>query len=515
MRKLIFPIATFLFIFNSCTIPEDGVSIGVFSEADGECENITLFSDLNNDGILGEEPILRTFRICNGIDGGDGLDGISLGIITTDIVDGCSLLTFFQDTNLNGLKDENEKTVSTSNICNGENGASIKAFTTASTTCDNGGVIYSFYGDTNNNDVLDENESVINESLVCNGVNGRNGSSGATGATGATGADGGGLIGISIISASSVQCENPAGGLVFELYNDSDLDGIKDSGETIFSTNVVCNYFVPIVLASNGVTLQAALGTKVGQSYDYNGVTYKVVDNAGLSNAVTDGDDLSKIVTTKVTNMSQLFYQASSFNQDISQWDTSNVVNMKTLFQEALAFNQDIGSWDTSSVTNMYFMFDRATVFNQDISGWDISNVTDMTHMFSSFNTPVAFNQDISQWDTSNVVSMRGLFYQNKVFNQDIGNWNVSSVTNMTSMLRDTDAFNQDIGSWDTSNVTEMAQMFTLAIAFNQDISGWCVQSNFSTEPFLFKASANSAWENDAAKQPDWDGADGSGANCL
>jgi len=76
------------------------------------------------------------------------------------------LLTFFEDKNLNGLKDENEETVSTSNICDGENGASIKAFTTASTTCDNGGVIYSFYGDTNNNDVLDENESVINESLV-------------------------------------------------------------------------------------------------------------------------------------------------------------------------------------------------------------------------------------------------------------------------------------------------------------------------------------------------------------
>jgi hypothetical protein len=58
--------------------------------------------------------------------------------------------------NINGLKDENEETVSTSNICNGENGASIKAFTTASTTCDNGGIIYSFYGDTNNNDTIPE-----------------------------------------------------------------------------------------------------------------------------------------------------------------------------------------------------------------------------------------------------------------------------------------------------------------------------------------------------------------------
>ena len=51
MRKLIIPLAILLFTFNSC-VPEDGVSIGVFSETDGECENITLFSDLNNDGIL-------------------------------------------------------------------------------------------------------------------------------------------------------------------------------------------------------------------------------------------------------------------------------------------------------------------------------------------------------------------------------------------------------------------------------------------------------------------------------
>ncbi|MDB2327807.1 hypothetical protein N9V25_01935 [Flavobacteriaceae bacterium] len=190
MRKVILSITIFLFVFNSCTAPEDGISVGVFSETDGECENITLFSDLNNDGIFDAEPVIKEFSICNGKDGTNGLDGISLGIITTDIDDNCRLLTFFKDGNLNGLKDENEETVSTSNICNGENGASIKAFTTASTTCDNGGIIYSFYGDTNYNDVLDENESVINESLVCNGVNGRNGSSGATGATGSSGSNG-------------------------------------------------------------------------------------------------------------------------------------------------------------------------------------------------------------------------------------------------------------------------------------------------------------------------------------
>jgi hypothetical protein len=51
-------------------------------------------------------------------------------------------------------------------------------------------------------------------------------------------------------------------------------------------------------------------------------------------------------------------------------------------------------------------------------------------------------------------------------------------------------------------------------LGFNQDISGWCVQSNFSSEPSGFKNNANNTWVNDASKQPDWDGADGTGANC-
>ena len=266
-----------------------------------DVKKITFYRDLNNSGSFDNEPIVDTVTICNGA---DGADGISVGVQTTSLTAGCRILTFFKDINLNGLKEDNEEVISTTNICNGENGISIKAIATTVTDCINGGVTYSFYGDINNNNVLDENESVINEIEICNGADGADG---ADGANGADGAGGGSLIGISINSASSVQCENPAGGLVFELFSDTDLDGIKDSGEVIFSTNVVCNDFTPIILASNGVTLQAVLGTKAGQSYDYQGTSYKVVDNNGLSNALTDGDDLSKIITTKVTNMRNMF----------------------------------------------------------------------------------------------------------------------------------------------------------------------------------------------------------------
>ena len=448
MIKLIIPLAILLFTFNSC-VPEDGVSIGVFSETDGECENITLFSDLNNDGILDDEPILRTFSICNGIDGedgSDGLDGISLGMITTDIDNNCRLLTFFKDTNLNGLKDENEETVSTSNICNGENGASIKVFTTASTTCDNGGIIYSFYGDTNNNDVLDENESVINESLVCNGERGARGSTGSSGANGVNGANGangangtdGSQIGINISDATSIQCSSPVGGLVFEVFLDTDLDGIKDAGETVLNTTIKCDAFAGVYLAANGVTIVAGEGAVSGQEYTLNGVSYLVVADKAALAAITGTRSMTTVVTTRVTDMSDLFRNNASFNQDIGSWDTSSVTNMYGMFYGATAFNQDIGSWVTSSVTNMSYLFFGAAAFNQDIGSWVTSSVTDMYGMFYG---ATAFNKDISSWVTSSVTDMSNMFYGATAFNQDLSGWNVLLVTSC-------DDFSDNASSW-------------------------------------------------------------------
>ena len=104
--------------------------------------------------------------------------------------------------------------------------------------------------------------------------------------------------------------------------------------------------------------------------------------------------------------------------------------------------------------------------------------------------------------------------FQNSAFNSNIGSWDVSSVTIMSSVFYSNEAFNQNIGSWDVSSVTNMNTMFYQAEGFNQDLSGWCVQSNFASEPTNFKSLANATWRNDAAKQPDWDGANGSAANC-
>ena len=67
--------------------------------------------------------------------------------------------------------------------------------------------------------------------------------------------------------------------------------------------------------------------------------------------------------TGGVTDMSELFFGASSFNDDISAWDTSGVTKLDAMFNSASSFNQDIGGWAVDSVTSMEFMFPSALAF--------------------------------------------------------------------------------------------------------------------------------------------------------
>ena len=110
-----------------------------------------------------------------------------------------------------------------------------------------------------------------------------------------------------------------------------------------------------------------------------------------LREMVDNEEDVTKAVTTKVTNMSYLFMRpitvpVSTFNQDISGWDVSNVTNMFEMFLAASSFNQPLNDWDVSNVTNMYGMFSETTSFNQDLSNWSVGNVTECG--FFSRNTP-------------------------------------------------------------------------------------------------------------------------------
>jgi len=307
------------------------------------------------------------------------------------------------------------------------------------------------------------------------------------------------------------------------IDNDDDNDGVLndvDECPNSLIVDVVTEFGCteqeqidnPIYLDSNGITVKCKPWAVVGEYYELNGLNYLIVDDSNfhpignfllcttlvtnMSSAFSgnrnpyEGIDVTSWDTSSVTNMSNMFYGNSAFNQDIGNWDTSSVTYMTSMFQSTSAFNQDIGNWDTSSVTYMYSMFQSNQIFNQDIGNWDTSSVTNMGYMF--YNS--AFNQDIGNWDTSSVTSMGYMFQNNQIFNQDIGNWNTSSVTNMTAMFYNNSAFNQDIGNWDTSSVTVMNAMFQSNQIFNQDIGNWNT-SSVTDMGYMFRD--NSAFNQD------------------
>ncbi len=273
---------------------------------------------------------------------------------------------------------------------------------------------------------------------------------------------------------------------------------------TITPATAPAGVTVPTVDAGTGVvtvTTSTTAGTYLVYGTESGGanilfaeffsVTVSPADNTELQTAVNTGiqlwgdtADLNYIITTAVTNMTEVF--SSVFNGDISRWNVSSVTNMFYMFKSASAFNGDISDWDVSSVTSMFGMFNEAHAFNQNISSWDVSSVTDMSYMFREAR---AFNSDISGWNVSKVMNMAVMFNEARAFNGDISKWKTGAVTSMTSMFNSASAFNQNISSWDVSSVTTMNHMFDNASAFNGDISEWNV-SKVTSMSYMFRAAS-------------------------
>ena len=211
--------------------------------------------------------------------------------------------------------------------------------------------------------------------------------------------------------------------------------------------------------------------SKLGSIEQWGDIKWISMDSAfeGARNMIYSADDIPDL--SKVTNMSYMFVDASSFDGDISSWDTSKVTNMSYMFVDASSFDGDISSWDTSKVTNMSYMFYNTPSFNGDLSAWDVSSLKNMRHMFRNSHS---FNSDISSWDVSGVTDMSGMF-SGATFGGNISSWDVSGVTDMSQMFAGTDSFNSDISSWDVSGVTDMSDMFYSANSFTSDLSGWDV----------------------------------------
>ena len=195
--------------------------------------------------------------------------------------------------------------------------------------------------------------------------------------------------------------------------------------------------------------------------------------------------DASKIDTSRVKNMYNMFNSSSFAKLDLNTWNTSNVENMKFLFGHSNIPELKIDKWDTSKVKDMSFMFYQTKELKElNIQDWNTSNVENMTSMFdytdltkldlnkwnvakvkdmySMFANNIYLEElKISNWDTSNVEDMMGMFHETlKLKELDIVNWNTSKVKNMAYMFAVSNLEKLDLSKWDTSNVEDMKNTF-------------------------------------------------------
>jgi surface protein len=213
----------------------------------------------------------------------------------------------------------------------------------------------------------------------------------------------------------------------------------------------------------------------------------------------------NNIVTTLMTNFSDMFNNVGSFNEAVGSWDTSNVTNMKSMFHGNNYFNQSISDWDTSNVSNMANMF-RSTSLVQPIGSWNTSKVTEMQFMFAytPFNQPINYNSVTNAWNTANVTNMEYMFSAAASFNQNIGSWNTANTLYMAGMFIDATAFNQNISSWNVALVEQFQDfrknsaltVANMPAAFYPaaSLSGFSVPSKmFGDAPFALTAPTSNS----------------------
>ncbi len=132
-----------------------------------------------------------------------------------------------------------------------------------------------------------------------------------------------------------------------------------------------------------------------------------------FANSPSFNADISGWDVSSVEYMYYMFGSASSFNADISGWDVSSVEYMYNMFGAASSFNADISGWDVSSmysVSLMSEMFYDASSFDQNLGPWfivledtvvghDKTQVTPISSQVTSLSSFVEFDANTDNYD--------------------------------------------------------------------------------------------------------------------
>ena len=249
------------------------------------------------------------------------------------------------------------------------------------------------------------------------------------------------------------------------FYSKSDEQKIKnilDLDLSNFDTSKVTNMSYMFFSMSNLTSLNLS-------NFDTSKVTNMVDMFASIRNLTTL--DLSNFDTSRVTNMSAMFSGMSSLTSlNISNIDTSQVTDMRWMFHNMSSLTTlNLSNFDTSNVTNMYCMFSgMSNLTTLNLSSFDTSKVTDMSFMFSGMYS-IGF-LDISNFNTSKVENMDNMFRDAKSIESITfgSKFNTSKVISMASMFNDAPKLKSlDLSNFDTSNVINMNSMFNYTLSLS------------------------------------------------
>ena len=175
---------------------------------------------------------------------------------------------------------------------------------------------------------------------------------------------------------------------------------------------------------------------------------------------VKNNMDLSAHNTSKVKNMSNMFYNAQIPSVSLSGLDCSEVTDMEAMFMNARISQIDLTGLRTSKLTSMGSMFEGCQIKdNLDLSGFNTEKVTSMSSLFKNCT---ATDICLASFKTSNVTDMSSMFEGcSKLTSLDLTTFNTENVQNNCSMFKDCSSLTSlTLGNFSVGFSTDLSAMF-------------------------------------------------------
>lgn len=178
-------------------------------------------------------------------------------------------------------------------------------------------------------------------------------------------------------------------------------------------------------------------------------------------NAQIPSVSLSGLDCSEVTDMEAMFMNASISQIDLTGLRTSKLTSMGSMFEGCqIKDNLDLSGFNTEKVTSMSSLFKNCTATDICLTSFKTSNVTDMSSMFSGCSKLTSL--DLTKFNTENVQNNYSMFKDcSSLTSLILGNFYVGLSTNLSAMFQGCSALTSvDLSKFNTANVIDMQYMF-------------------------------------------------------